>query len=84
MAPSLLHPEDGSPYLLPINDDHAVHIEVHEEILLDDSKPWPVRQVIAMHIAEHQSMMQLIEAQAIQAEAAAAGEMSAATTPEAA
>ena len=77
--PALLHPEDESPYLLPINDEHTVHIQVHEEILLDDSKPWPTRQLMAMHIAEHQSMLQLLEAAAVQAEAGAAGEMSAAT-----
>ena len=57
--PSLIHPEDGAPYLLPMNDDHETHIRLHEEILLDDTKPWDVRQIIALHISEHQAMLQL-------------------------
>ena len=78
--PALIHPEDQSPYLLPMNDEHEVHIRIHEEILLDDSKPWATRQAVALHIAEHQSMIRLFTAQSITAEAAAAGEMNAATT----
>lgn len=70
--PSLLHPEDGAPYLLPSNDDHETHIRIHEEILLDDSKPWPTRQLVALHISEHQQMLAL-QAQAL-AEAQAATE----------
>ena len=67
-TPALLHPEDGSPYLLPMNDEHETHIKIHEEILLDDTKPWDVRQVMALHISEHHSMLQL------QAKALAAAE----------
>ena len=78
-TPALIHPEDSSPYLLPMNDDHEVHIRLHEEILLDDTKPWPLRQAIAIHIAEHQSMLQLLTAQAVSAEAAAEAEMNAAS-----
>lgn len=65
--PALVHP-DGSPFLLPTNDDHAVHIELHEEILLDDAKPWEIRQLIALHIAEHQAMMRLQAQMMAQAE----------------
>ena len=69
--PALLHPEDQSPYLLPMNDDHETHIRIHEEILLDDTKPWPTRQLMALHISEHQQMMQLQAAQIAALEAAA-------------
>ena len=65
---ALLHPEDGAPFLLPSNDDHEAHIVLHEEILLDDSKPWHIRQIAALHIAEHQAMLALDAQQAIQAE----------------
>ena len=68
-TPALLHPEDGAPYLLPMNDDHETHIRIHEEILLDDTKPWDVRQVIALHISEHQSMLQLQAAAVAEVEA---------------
>jgi hypothetical protein len=72
-TPALLHPEDGSPYLLPMNDEHETHIRIHEEILLDDTKPWDVRQVVALHISEHQSILQ-IQAQALaEAQAKASG-----------
>jgi hypothetical protein len=67
--PALIHPDDGSPYLLPMNDDHETHIRLHEEILLDDTKPWPIRQLIAIHINEHQSMIRLQAAQMMALEA---------------
>jgi hypothetical protein len=67
--PALIHPHDGSPYLLPMNDDHETHIRLHEEILLDDTKPWPIRQLIAIHINEHQSMIRLQAAQMMALEA---------------
>ncbi len=77
--PSLLHPEDGAPYLLPMNDEHETHIRIHEEILLDDTKPWDVRQLVALHISEHHGMIEL-QAQALAAtELAAAQAQSAAT-----
>src|SRR5690349_17517141 len=36
--------KDGSDVLLPDDDDHAIHIEIHQDLALDVSKPWPVRQ----------------------------------------
>src|SRR6478736_2186176 len=42
------------PFLLPNLDDHQRHIEVHNEIALDDTKPWPIREAVILHIAEHQ------------------------------
>lgn len=57
--PVLIHPEDNSPLLLPQDDDHAIHIDVHNEVALDDSQLWPVRQMMLMHIASHrQAVMQ--------------------------
>ena len=66
--PALIHP-DGSPYLLPMNDEHETHIRNHEELLLDDTKPWDMRQIVAVHINEHQSMLQLLAAQVAELEA---------------
>lgn len=74
--PTFIHPEDNSPFLLPQDDDHVIHIDVHNEVALDDSQPWPVRQAVLMHLAEHRqaAMMQQQQAagQQIQAQAALA------------
>lgn len=59
---AFLHP-DGSPFLLPSLDDHQQHIRVHEEIALDNTKPWPLVQAMLLHIAEHQTVMQQNAAQ---------------------
>jgi len=56
--PTLLHPEDGSPFLLPADDDNSIHIDVHSEISLDDSQPWAVRQMMLMHLASHRQVIQ--------------------------
>lgn len=49
---------DNSPFLLPQDDDHLVHISVHQEIALDNLQPWPVRQAVLLHISEHRTMLQ--------------------------
>jgi hypothetical protein len=49
---------DKAPMLLPSDDDHVIHIELHQEIGLDDTKPWEVRQAALFHIAEHRAMLQ--------------------------
>ena len=69
-TPVLIH-EDTSPFMLPANDDHPVHILLHEELLLDDSKPWDMRQVIAIHINEHQQRLALNAQAQIDAQAEA-------------
>ena len=69
--PALIHPEDGAPYLLPMNDDHELHIRILEEILLDDTKPWDLREIAAVHMSEHHGMIEL------QAQALAATELAA-------
>lgn len=56
-AIGLVHPEDGSPYCLPTEDDHALHIEVHQEIALDDTKPYETRQIALFHLNEHRVML---------------------------
>ncbi len=66
----LLH-EDGFPFTLPQNDDHLTHIRIHEEILLDDTKPAPIRNLMALHIAEHRRILEAQAAQALAAEGAA-------------
>lgn len=56
---------DGSPLLLARDDDHLLHIERHQEIALDTSKPWEIRQALLSHIEAHRmaAMTQMIEAQ---------------------
>lgn len=76
LPPAFLHPEDESPFLLPQDDDHAIHIDVHNEVALDDSQPWPVRQAVLIHISEHRQagmiQQQQMAAAQIQAEGALA------------
>lgn len=69
--PSFLH-KDQSPYLLPQDDDHAVHIAIHQEIALDNTKAWPLRSAVLLHINEHRIMLSL----ALAAAAAAEGDTS--------
>lgn len=52
MAPAAIYP-DGSPFLLPSEDNDEIHIEVHQDVALDNSQPLPVRQAVLLHIAEH-------------------------------
>lgn len=61
--PAIVHP-DQTPFMLPADDDHMVHIAVHQEVALDDSRPWEHRQCALLHIAEHRMMMamQMVEA----------------------
>lgn len=56
-APAAIYP-DGSPFLLPSEDDDAIHIQVHQDVALDNSQPWPVRQAVLLHIAEHRMNQQ--------------------------
>lgn len=60
---------DGSPMLLMRDDDHLLHVERHNEIALDVSKPWPLRQAVLAHIEAHRQAMQMLtmEAAAMQA-----------------
>jgi hypothetical protein len=48
---------DGSDVLLPDDDDHALHLEVHEEIVLDDAKPWKIRQMLIEHCQDHRQFL---------------------------
>jgi len=48
---------DGSDVFLPADDDHAIHIDVHEEIILDDAKPWKIRQMLIEHVEDHRQAM---------------------------
>jgi hypothetical protein len=55
-----VHPEDGSPFLLPQDDDHAIHMDVHYEVALDQSKPWPIRMSMLQHIESHRQALQAL------------------------
>jgi len=66
---AFLHPDGGS-FLLPQDDDHLIHIDVHSEISLDETKPLATRRATLMHVLEHRSIIQAqVQAQAL-AEAA--------------
>jgi hypothetical protein len=46
------------PCLLPDDDDHLTHIDVHQEIALDPTQPWSLRQLALAAIAEHRERLQ--------------------------
>lgn len=48
---------DGSDVFLPNDDDHAIHIDVHEEVILDMSQPWTIRQQLIEHVEDHRQAM---------------------------
>lgn len=68
-------PQTGevTPVHLPGHDDDLIHIEVHQEIGLDESKPWPVRQLILQHLEEHMAVIQAQMAAQQQAQSQDAG-----------
>jgi hypothetical protein len=45
------------PFLFPQEDDHAVHIDSHAEIALDETQPWPLRQAVLNHMAAHRQVL---------------------------
>ena len=63
---SFLHP-DGASFMLPEDDDHLIHIDVHQEVALDDTRPTEERTAALMHIAEHRAIVR----QQLMAQAAA-------------
>ena len=64
---------DGSPFFLADHDDHLIHHLVHQEIILDDAKPWEVRQAVMAHDAMHMQMIQAQAAAQMAAEAESGG-----------
>jgi hypothetical protein len=63
-ATTLFFNDDGTPFFLPIHDDHAIHHLVHQEIILDDTQPAAFRQAVMAHDAPHvQQLMQQLAAQ---------------------
>ena len=54
MMPAAVYP-DHSPFLLPSEDNDDIHIAAHQDVALDNSQPWAVRQSVLMHIAEHRA-----------------------------
>lgn len=55
--PAAVYP-DGSPYLLPSEDNDEIHIAAHQDVALDNAQPWAVRQNVLLHIAEHRANLQ--------------------------
>jgi hypothetical protein len=58
---------DGAPFYLPGVDDALIHIDVHNEIILDPTKPWELRRKVLLHNQKH-----IMDAQAMMAAAAMA------------
>lgn len=52
--------QDGSPFLLPLDDDHAIHIDVHLQVALDDTKPWAMRQKVLAHTQRHRETLAML------------------------
>lgn len=48
---------DNTPLLLPQDDDPFIHMLVLDELILDNTKPWPVRQLAMRHKDEHRQAM---------------------------
>lgn len=55
---------DGRPYVLPYEDDHAIHLAVLDEIILDEQKPWQTRQVAMLLKGQRRRVMDLDAADA--------------------
>lgn len=53
---AFLHP-DGMSFLLPKDDDHLIHIDIHQEIFLDDTRPADERKAAGLHIMEHRAIL---------------------------
>jgi hypothetical protein len=71
-GPDELFNIDGTPFFLPTHDDHAVHVVVLQELILDDMQPAEVRAVAQAHGALHQQAIMMIAQQ----QAAAAAQQS--------
>lgn len=57
----LLHPgAEQIPFLLSDDDDHTIHMEVLDELILDDAKPWPVRNAAMVHKREHRRVLTML------------------------
>lgn len=79
--------QDGSDVFLPDDDNHQIHIDVHEEIILDTDQPWEIRQMLIEHVEDHRQAMapppQLNVPQAEAAAGAAGRDRSLGTPPSA-
>jgi hypothetical protein len=62
---------DGTPMVLPDDDDHAIHLMVLDELVLDDTKPWNVRQAAMGVKAQRRRTMDLQQADAASPQAGA-------------
>lgn len=56
----LVNAQTGEPLLLPLDDNHVLHMDVLDELILDPTKPQPVRQLAAMHKQEHRQAFQAL------------------------
>lgn len=57
---ALMH-ADGSPFVLQLDDNHLLHMDIHDELVLDDSQPVEIRQAASAHKQEHRAAMQALQ-----------------------
>lgn len=55
---------DGSPFVLPDDDDHLLHMQVLDELILNDQKPQEVRQAAGLVKGHRRRILELDQAPA--------------------
>lgn len=53
---------DGSPFVLPDDDDHALHMQVLDELILNDQKPQKVRQAASIVKGHRRRILEIDQA----------------------
>lgn len=57
---------EGHPFVLADDDDHAIHMEVLDEVILDETQPWEVREVAMLVKSERRAILTLAAQQQAQ------------------
>lgn len=55
---------DGHPMVLPDDDDHALHLTILDELVLNEQKPWEVRQVAMLLKGQRRRVLDIAAADA--------------------
>lgn len=61
VPPALVWGQTREPLLLPQDDNHELHMEVLDELILDPTKPIQIRQLATLHKNEHRAILQQIQ-----------------------
>ncbi len=57
---------DDTPFFLLEHDDHAIHVLVLQELILDDTQPPDVRQLAEAHASQHIAAIRALQVQQVQ------------------